>query len=183
MAEALCPEQQLVDGLCGAQAEIRRIAGDGAIPRGHYSFLDTDLASLGPPRAAVHRAYARAGMAFDISSAQPGRARVVAQQTGYTAINQTCRTVYTGSPYVRIQDPEELGTAIIQSPGWFIAALDAPVVAFQPAVWDRGSRIIELFRRIGRSHMAATPSTIARYAALLAARGLVPQPTRSLLEG
>ena len=175
MAEALCPEDRLVDGLTGALSEIRRIAGPGALPRGHYSFLDTDLQTLGPPTAATHRAYARAGLAFDVSSAQPGRSRLVASGPGYVAINQTCRCVHAGSPYVRIQDPEDLGTAAHSRPGWLIAALDAPVVAFQPAVWSHGTRVLKLFRRIaGRRAIAATPSTIARYAAILAARGLVP---------
>lgn len=76
---------------------------------------------------------------------------------------------------MRIQDPEDLGTAAHSRPGWLIAALDAPVVAFQPAVWSHGTSVLELFRRIaGRRVIAATPSTIARYATILAARGLVP---------
>jgi hypothetical protein len=177
MAEAQCGESMLLDGLSTALDEIRRIAGQGAVPRGHYSFLDTDLPSFGTPVQSAHRAYAQAGLSFDVSSAQPGRARIVAQSPGYIAINQSCRTIFSGSPYVRIQDPEDLGTSLSQSPGWLVATLDAPVVAFQPAIWDRGTRILELFRRIAHNRIAATPSTIVRYAAVLARRGLVPQPT------
>jgi len=174
MAEALAPPQRLADALRSSLVEIRRIAGPAGTPSGHYSFLDTDLATLGPPPAALHAAYAAAGLAFDIGSARPGRCRLLHRQPGFVALNQTCRTVHNGSPYVRIQDPEDLGTHIGGGPGWLIAALDAPVVGFAPAIWERGSRIAELFRQIGRGRIAATPSTIARYARLLAERRLLP---------
>lgn len=173
MAEALCPPALLSARLRSSLEEISRIAGPGAVPRGHYSFLDTDLETLEAPPPALHRAYADAGLAFEIGIARPGRARVLHRGPGFTAINQTCRTIHSGSPYVRIQDPEDLGTHAGPGPGWMVAALDAPVVAFAPAVWDRGPRIAELFRRFGQG-TPALPSTIARYAALLARRGLVP---------
>jgi hypothetical protein len=180
MAEALCPEQRLAAGLHGAMAEIRRIAGPGAVPRGHYSFLDTDLQSHGPPPVATHRAFAAAGLAFDMSSARPGRCRVLRRDDRFISLNQSCRTIHVGSPYVRIQDPEDLGTAAHSNPGWLLAALDAPVVAFQPAVWSRGTRILELFKRLAGSGVAATPSTIARYAQVLARRKLVPVDAEGL---
>lgn len=174
MAESLCPPHLLTDRIRSAVDEIRRIAGPGATPRGHYSFHDADLLDLGLPPAGLHHALAEAGMAFDIGISRPGRARVLHRQPGFLALNQTCRTIHSGSPYVRIQDPEDLGTHSGPAPGWMMCALDAPVVAFQPAIWERGTRIAELFRRIGGWGTPALPSTIARYAAILARRGLVP---------
>lgn len=174
MAEGACPPQRLRDGLASAREAIARIAGVAHVPRGHYAFLDGDLDALAPPPPGLHRALADAGLSFAISMARPGRCRVLARDDRFIAINQTCRTVCTGSPYVRIQDPTGLETHIGSSPGWCIATLDAPVVAFQPAIWEHGHRILALFRAIGRSFVPATPSTIARYARLLASRGTVP---------
>lgn len=175
MAEGLAPPDRLRSALQSALATIRAIAGEAGTPRGHYSFLDTDLETLALPAAELHRAYAGAGLAFDLSCAKPGRNRLLHRQHGFVALNQTCRCVHSASPYVRIQDPEDLGTATGSRPGWLLATLDAPVVAFAPAVWDRGTRISELFRRIaGGGRIAATPSTIARYARLLAGRGELP---------
>lgn len=175
MAEGVAPPDRLQSALRSALATIRAIAGEAGTPRGHFSFLDTDLETLAQPAAALHRAYAGAGLAFDLSSAKPGRSRLLHRQDGFVALNQTCRCVHSASPYVRIQDPEDLETAAGPRPGWLLATLDAPVVAFAPAVWDRGTRISDLFRRVaGDGRIAATPSTIARYARLLAARGVVP---------
>jgi hypothetical protein len=174
MAESVCPPHLLTARIRSALAEIRRIAGPGATPRGHYSFHDSDLLDLGLPPVGLHHALADAGLAFDVGIARPGRARILHRQAGFTALNQTCRTIHSGSPYVRIQDPEDLGTHAGPAPGWLICALDAPVVAFQPAIWQRGSRISELFRRLGGWGTPALPSTIARYARILARRGLVP---------
>jgi hypothetical protein len=174
MAEGVCPPERLREALASAREAIRAIAGAAHVPRGHYSFLDGDLDTLAPPPAEMHTAMADAGLAFDISMARPGRCRVLRRTPGFLAINQTCRTVCTGSPYVRIQDPTGLETQIGSRPGWFLATLDAPVVAFTPAIWEHGHRILELFRQIGRRYTAATPSTIARYARILAERGTVP---------
>lgn len=174
MAEGVCPPARLRDGLASARAAIARIAGAAHVPRGHYAFLDGDLDSLAPPPPALHQALADAGLGFGISMARPGRCRVLARDDRFIAINQTCRIICTGSPYVRIQDPTGLETHIGSSPGWCIATLDAPVVAFQPAIWDHGHRILALFRAIGHRFVPATPSTIARYARILAGRGTVP---------
>lgn len=174
MAEGVCPPERLRDALVEAREAIRAIAGMAHVPRGHYSFLDGDLDTLAPPPAAVHQAMADAGLAFDLSMARPGRCRVLHRQPGFLAINQTCRTVCNGSPYVRIQDPTGLETQIGSRPGWFLATLDAPVVAFAPAIWSHGHRILALFRDIGRRYLPATPSVVARYARILAERGTVP---------
>ena len=61
-------------------------------------------------------------------------------------------------------------------PGWMIATLDAPVIAFNPYIWRQGHRFMELLNAIktGGSQINVKPSTIARYARILEEEGFLP---------
>lgn len=175
LAECHCPPAALARHCREAMRRIRAIAGDAA-PRGYYAFMDSDLATLSRRRPGIYRAVEDAGLEYFVSSFQPGRNRIVHRSPRLIALNQSCRVVHAASPFVRITTREDLDTASRTSPGWLVATLDSPVIAFTPYLWRHGSRFMAIFYELTTNpHLVnVTPRTVARYARLLAGRGLVP---------
>ena len=177
MAECNCPPALLTEHCRTALAEIRAIAGDAGTPRGYYAFCDTDLETTTAIRPDLFAAVADAGLDYFISSAHPGRNLLLHRPDRIAVLNQTCRTFCSGSPFVRINGSEGYGYAAGISPGWFIATLDAPVVAFMPYIWREGARYMQLFDAVmGRGNLNVTPHVVARYARMLDELGLLPPP-------
>jgi hypothetical protein len=177
MAEAECPPDQLAEHCRASMARIREIAGDAGTPTGYYAFMDTHLADLAPPNEETCAAIASAGLEYIVSSALPGRNRIVWESDDCIALNQTCRSVCSASPFVRVTAPEtvrEMAPRI--RPGWLLATLDAPVVAFSPYIWRDGSRFMQIVDMIQNSSVFVNvlPRTVARYARLLRSRGVLP---------
>lgn len=185
LAEYQCPPQALAEHCHIALETIRAIAGPNNTPTGYQAFCDTSLETLEPAEPAVYEAIASAGLEYVISSACPGRNRL--RLCGSMAIiNQTARSLATASPFVRVTTAEEVKEdAPRLGPGWLIGTLDAPVIAFAPYIWSHGRRFLELANWIaGRQDETrlrnVLPSTVARYARILAAGGYLPGEDRGL---
>jgi hypothetical protein len=180
MVEALCPPELLRENCIEALARIESIAGPAATPRGYYAFMDSNLDRLDHVRGDVFTAIADAGLDYVVSSALPGRNRILWRSPlgGSLAFNQTPRIVEGTSPFVRATSPHDVrNTWGAPGPGWMIATFDAPVIAFAPYIWREGNRFMAVVERMSEhGRINVLPRTIARYAALLATRGILPTP-------
>lgn len=184
MAECNCPPALLRENCEAALARIRNIAGRENTPRGYYAFMDSNLDRLDRVRGDLFSAIAGAGLDYIVSSALPGRNRVLwrAGGTGCLALNQTPRVVHGCSPFVRATTAEDLQTTTgATGPGWLLATLDAPVISFAPYIWRHGTRFMRLIDEeiLGQGRINVTPSVIARYARLLADKKVLPAPLTS----
>lgn len=175
MAEIDCPPERLREHCQTALDRIRALAGEAATPHGYYAFMDADLATLLPGPKTLYRAVADSGLEYFVSSAQPGRNRL-AEIGGLSVLNQTPRSIASASPFVRITTADELEiNAPLSHPGWLIATLDAPVIAFNPYIWQHGSRFMRIVEWMKTGPVFnVLPHTVARYAKLLAQLGYVP---------
>jgi len=173
LAECHCPPDRLVEHCTNALDRIRAIAGDAGTPSGYYAFMDVDRRTLRRVQPPIYRAIAQAGLRYVVSSAEPGRNRVVHTTDGCIAINQSPRVVCPASPFVRMTTVED---AVFNTPrmhpGWFIGTLDAPVIAFNPYIWREGSRFMRIVEWLTGSEQVVnvTPRVVARYARLLTER-------------
>jgi len=184
MAEYVSPPEALAQHCESAMETIRRVAGEGNVPRGYYAFCDTDLTTLSPSSPDTYAAIRSAGLDYVISSAMPGRNRVWGDESGITVVNQSARSIAQASPFVRVTTVEELKEDVPHTrPGWVLATLDAPVIAFTPYIWRHGRRFLDLAEWIsgstsGQHVQNVLPSTVARYAGILRA-GNYLQPQRN----
>jgi hypothetical protein len=185
LAEYDCPPHMLAEHCALALERIRSIAGPEHTPHGYYAFCDTDLESLAPASDSVYAAIESAGLSYVVSSARPGRNRILRRTDGCVVINQTARSVAHASPFVRITTEEELHEDVpMVRPGWVVVTLDAPVIAFGPYIWRHGSRfmrVVEWFTAPGPmgERRNVLPSTVARYARILQDEGWLPSPRSS----
>lgn len=170
MAEAGCPPEDFRLHVRRAMSEIRTVTGSEDMPQGYYFFCDTDLDTLQSTSPALYRVLAEEGFRYAVSSARPGRNRLL--DGALPVLTQTSRTQCSGSPFVRITTKQNAAEAFAGGPGWFIGAIDAPVIAFAPHIWHEGSRFMELIGYLKDGWMTnVLPSTIARYAQILKRRG------------
>ncbi len=180
MAECNCPPALLRENCKRALERIGDIAGEANKPRGYYAFMDSNVDRLNRVRGDLYTAVADAGLRYVVSSALPGRNRVLwRDHTGCLAINQSPRVVHGASPFVRATTPEDLHTVTgAAGAGWILATLDAPVISFAPYIWRHGGRFLRLIEEElrGPGRINVTPGTIARYARLLAEMELLPAP-------
>ena len=120
-----------------------------------------------------------AGLEYFISSAQPGVNRVLQLCDDMPVLNQSCKCLCSGSPFVRVTTREDIQeTSALAGPGWMIATLDSPVIAFTPYIWRYGSRFLELagWFRDRQDVVNVLPHTVARYARLLVRMGIQRPP-------
>lgn len=173
MAECHCPPAQMKAFCEEARERIRVVAGDGGVPKGHYCFMDSDLATLSRINSEGFAGMESAGLEYVVSSAWPGRNRVLWESDGCIALNQSCRSVCGASPFIRIGNAQTIKeTAPRTQPGWFIAALDSPVVSFTPYIWREGSEFMKIIDDLQQQRQLVNvlPHTIARYARLIRER-------------
>lgn len=178
LAEVICPPEILREHCQESLERIRRIAGAANTPRGYYAFMDSDLRTLQMTNEDVFRAAEASGLEYFVSSAQPGRNRVLMQTDDCVVLNQTCRSIAQASPFLRATTVEELKENVPRvRPGWLIATLDAPVIAFNPYIWRHGSRFIQMVEWLQSEDWLVNvlPHTISRYARLLNAKGYLPR--------
>lgn len=177
MGESRCPPELLRDHCRTALAEIKRIAGTAGLPRGYYAFMDSDMATFTEFDPALVRAAEESGLEYYVTNAFPGRNRALYRNDRMIAVNQSSRSIATGSPYVRITDVEDiLHYTPAVAPGWFLGVLDSPVIAFSPYIWREGSRfmrIVDCLVSSGR-FVNVLPYTVARYARVLEQLGYLP---------
>lgn len=177
LAECNCPTARLVEFCRSSLDEIRRIAGDAGVPRGYLAFMDSDMPTLTRTDFAISEAIASAGLQYVVSSARPGRNRVLHRTGDCVTINQTPWSICTGSPYVRVTSVEDFTLCTPKTrPGWVLGVLDAPPIAFAPGIWRDGARFMQIVDWLTKTHglVNTTPNVIARYARLLHSRGVVP---------
>ncbi|HBC89098.1 MAG TPA: hypothetical protein DCZ94_19335 [Lentisphaeria bacterium] len=172
LAEVNCPPNELKEHCRNSISRIRNMAGDYS-PKGYYAFMDSDLPTLSFVNKPAFKAVQDTGMEYFISSATPGRNRIVHREKRFTVINQSCRVVHPASPFVRITTADDLETYPHARPGWMIGTLDAPVIAFAPYIWKHGTRFMQLIDKIKNNYVNVLPRTIARYARILEENGFV----------
>jgi hypothetical protein len=177
MAEIHAPAEVLLANCREALKRIKSIAGQAGVPKGYYAFLDADLCTLSKTRPEIWESIADAGLEYIVSSAFPGLNRVLWEKNKCLALNQTCRVVQPASPFVRLSGSDDCKSATPRSPGWIIAVQDAPVVAFNPYIWEEGSNFMKLVRWLkDGGKINVTPNVIARYAKILRELGYIPCP-------
>jgi hypothetical protein len=179
MAECNCPPPLLRENCAAALARIREIAGPANVPRGYYAFMDSNLDRLDHVRGDLFSAISSTGLDYIISSALPGRNRILwrARNSGCLALNQSPRVVHGASPFVRATTPEDIHTSMGSTgPGWMIATLDAPVISFSPYIWRHGGRFLRLIEEElrGEGRINVTPHVVARYARIVDEQGFLP---------
>ncbi|HEY8458347.1 MAG TPA: hypothetical protein VIL34_22330 [Actinopolymorphaceae bacterium] len=175
LAEYDCPPDALHEHCVAALETIASVAG--AKPDGYYAFCDTDLTTMAPARAEVYEAIRRAGLSYVVSSARPGRNAILYQAGDFCVVNQSARSVAGSSPFVRVTTVEELRENTSPTrPGWVLATLDAPVIAFAPYIWRHGSRFMKLVDWFtdASERLNVLPRTVVRYARILREEGYLP---------
>ncbi len=177
MAEWGCAPEQLRAHCRHALKEIEAISGAENLPKGYFAFCDTDLATLQSVDSRLFSAAEQSGLKYFVSCARPGRNLILQQNDNFLAINQSTRCQCYGSPFVRINAVENLreNCAVI-APGWILTTMDSPVVSFNPYIWQRGNRFVEIadYFLHNEAIVNATPHTVARYARILHKMGYLP---------
>lgn len=172
MAEIGCPVQFIKENCRQALYEIGKISGKAGMPKGYMAFLDTDLKTLTHINTELYQAVEEAEMEYFISSALPGRNRILYEGKSMITFNQTPRNVCIGSPYVRMSVMEDIVECERIAPGWIIGVLDSPVVSFSPYIWKRGNRFMEVVDwMVHGETINVLPHTISRYARILKRMG------------
>jgi hypothetical protein len=178
LAEVNCPPAILGEHCKQALAIIREIAGEGNAPKGYLAFMDTDLGTLAPANPEIYQAIASSGIEYVISSAVPGRNRMLYETGRCKVINQSSRTIVNASPFVRVTTIEDIPESDSKHrPAWMIATLDAPVISFNSYIWKYGSRFMQIVHWLlnDPDTVNVTPNVIARYAKILKEQGFLPE--------
>lgn len=177
MAEINAPAKDLLANCRAALKRIKAIAGESGVPKGYYAFLDAELNMLSNFRPEIWQAISDAGLKYVVSSALPGCSRVIWRSKSCLVLNQSSRVVQPGSPFLRLSGADDCKTAAPRSPGWVIVVQDAPVVAFNPYIWEDGSNFMRLANWLkGGGKINVTPNVIARYAQILLKNGFMTMP-------
>ncbi len=173
MAENACPPELLTEHCLTALQRIEKITGSAWRPRGHLPFMDSDMLTFTQTSPALYEVLETCGLEYTVSSALPGRNQILSSTANHIVLNQSTRSICTGSPYVRVSTVEDIQEKTPgPSPGWWLGVIDAPVVAFNPYVWRKGSRFMEIVEALTRGKwINVTPRVIARYAQALRCRG------------
>lgn len=177
LAESVCPKSSLTAFCRCAKKIIEKIAGARFSPRGHLCFMDTDMRTFTKVDTGIYDALGKSGLTYTVANACPGRNRVLYFRRGHIVLNQSSRAICCGSPYVRISSSDDIRfKSFSSSPGWWLGVADAPVDAFTPYIWERGSMFMETVKLLKNPHrfVNVTPHVVARYAAILLRRGIVP---------
>ncbi|MGD0834786.1 MAG: hypothetical protein ABSA40_10290 [Candidatus Dormibacteria bacterium] len=138
----------------------------------------------GPPGRAVLEAVRDAGFEYAFTaSAFGGPPRAVVDVPGMVSLTYTAGRWDGWSPFITVNDLSDLQRAerrLVRSgrPGWLAGTIDTCLWAFTGPVWDRGRDLFALCRWMAGGGSSGrlvnvTPRTAARYARLLADRGLV----------
>ncbi len=177
MAEINCPPSILTKHCNDSLSRIRELVGEEALPKGHYAFLDSDLPSFTEFDMELFKAIENSGLEYAVSTALPGRNKILYQSNAFVVVNQTPRHFYAGSPFVRIRTLDEYSSAVMTSPGWVLATIDSPVHAFTQYIWRNGQEVMKLVEYMtrGGNFINVLPHTIARYAKILKEEGYLPQ--------
>ncbi|WP_418578051.1 hypothetical protein [Hungatella sp.] len=177
MAEITCPPEYLYAHCMESLKRIRKIAGDNAVPCGYYAFADTDLQTVSTVKDEIYQSVQAAGLEYFVSTVRPGRNLIIYESDMMIAINQTPKTLCFGSPFARLSSVEELIHNLPHiRPGFMMAAMDSPVVSFNPYIWNKGTDFVKIADYLQHSDgvVNVLPRTVARYAKILREMGVIP---------
>ena len=138
----------------------------------------------GAPGRAVLKAVRDAGFEYAFTaSAFSGPARAVVDVPGLVALTYTAGRWDGWSPFITVNGLSDLRRAerrLLRGkrPGWLAGTLDTCLWAFTGEIWDRGRELYAICRWMAEGGSSGrlinvTPRTAARYARLLADRGLI----------
>jgi hypothetical protein len=142
--------------------------------------------ALGPPPAALLEAVRGAGFRYAFTKSAFGpRSRVVRGVDGITVMNHTAGRWDPSPPFVSVGGVEDLQRAerrlvSQQRPGWLVGSLATSPWALSGSRWERGGHLRAICQWVADGGSSGSlvnvrPQVLARYAGLLAARGLVDQ--------
>jgi hypothetical protein len=123
-----------------------------------------------------------AGFDYMWSKSGFGSPRVVLRDGEFVALSLTAGNWDGWSPFYTVGSATDVGLAerrlLRGGPGWLVGLIDAPLWALSGEILERGPELLAIAKLVahgGRSGrlLNATPNTIARYARLLAGRGLI----------
>ena len=160
-----------------ARSMIAAVAGEKAVPKGYYTFLDIQLRDYTKGNPALYEMLADLGFDYLVSSMNPGESAVQYRKGDFVSINMSPPYFGFYSNFIRANDLNEIDLCEdrlveFDKPGWVLAALDSPIWGFENAPWECGPelrRIAEYMTGGGNSGrlINVTPGTIARYARIL----------------
>lgn len=138
----------------------------------------------GPPGLGVLSAVRDAGFTYAFTKAGfGGDPKVVSGVPGLTALTYTVGRWDGWTPFATVNTLGDLRAAERRlrrgrGPGWLVGTLDTCLWAFSGPRWERGQRLLEICRWAARGGdsgelINVPPRVVARYARLLAERGLV----------
>jgi hypothetical protein len=138
----------------------------------------------GPPQRALLEAVRDAGFEYALTkSSFGGLPRVVRGVEGLTVLTYTTGRWDGWTPFVTINDLSDLRRSerrLLRSnrPGWLVGTFDSCLWAFTGPRWDRGAELDRICRWTAGGGSSGrlvnvTPRTVARYARMLAERGMV----------
>jgi hypothetical protein len=138
----------------------------------------------GPPGRAALEAVRDAGFEYAFTaSAFGGPPRAVVDVRGMVALTYTAGRWDGWSPFITVNDVSDLERAerrLVRAgrPGWLAGTIDTCLWAFTGPVWERGRDLFAMCRWMAGGGSTGrlvnvTPHTAARYARLLADRGMV----------
>lgn len=176
LTENTCPMDRLAEHCHNALDRISQICGVAWKPRGYLAFMDSDMTTFTQSMPELYAMLSDQGLAYSVSCALPGRNRLLHHTDRHVTLNQSSRSICTGSPYVRVCTASDLHEkSPSPGPGWWLGVIDAPVVSFTPYIWNQGSQFMQIVRAMTSGRwINTTPHTVARYASLLAQRGMIP---------
>lgn len=144
-----CPPDMLAEHCALALERIRSVAGPAHTPHGYYAFCDADLESLAPAPDSVYAAIESTGLSYVVSSARPGRNRILRRTDGCVVVTLDAPVVAFG-PYIWRH-----GSRFMRIVDWFTA----------PGPMGERRNVL--------------PTTVARYARILKDGGWLPSPRSS----
>jgi hypothetical protein len=138
----------------------------------------------GPPGKAVLEVVRDAGFEYAFTKSAFGpRSRVVRGVEGITVMNHTAGRWDGSIPFVNVNTVGDLRQAERrllrqQRPGWLVGALATSLWALSGSRWERGERLRQISRWVAEGGASGRlvnvpPRVVARYASLLATKGLV----------
>jgi hypothetical protein len=177
MGERNCSPEDLHTHCENAMEIIESITGPKHLPKGYYAFYDSDMETFTEFHLDLFEVVSETGMDYFVTTSWPGRNRVVYIDNNVITINHTPRTIFTGSPFVRANITEMMQHCTpVSSPGWLLTAIDSPVHAFAPYIWQKGHHMMAIadYLMNTTNFINVIPHTIARYARILLEEGFLP---------
>jgi len=177
MGERFCPPADIRTHCENALGIIEEITDAKHLPKGYYAFYDSDMESFTETHPELYEEIGKTGLDYIVTTAWPGRNRVTFADKNTLTINHTPRTIFWGSPFVRANIVEMLeNCAPFTSPGWLLTAIDSPVHAFAPYIWQKGHHMMGIadFLMNSPNFVNVIPHTIARFARILLEEGHLP---------